>query len=386
MKPSIFIQGLNVPPKKTIFDIISIFPVKQVNLIEYPTTRYQGSKRKILSWIYNAIKDLKFETALDAFGGSSSVSYLLKKMNKAVTYNDKLRFNYHIGKAIIENSRITISKQDLVSLNSQHENIDYPGIIQKHFKDIYFLQDENAWLDMVTFNIVNMNHYSEDVLQYKKSLAYYALFQASIVKRPFNLFHRRNLNIRTADVERNFGNKSTWDRSFDEYFIRFAEEANSLVFDSGKPCNALNKSALDVDPYGYDLVYLDPPYLRRDGDHESSNYLQCYHFLEGLSNYQIWEELIDFNSRNLRFRNDIDNNDFLTSSIYETYERLITKFQKSTIVLSYKVGGIPSIEFLKRLVKKVKGNVHTCSLHYVYALNKQNGNAKKNREVLIIGI
>lgn len=35
-----------------------------------PSTRYQGSKRKILPWIYDCIKDVGFNTVLDAFGGS----------------------------------------------------------------------------------------------------------------------------------------------------------------------------------------------------------------------------------------------------------------------------------------------------------------------------
>jgi len=360
--------------------------MNEIKLNEFPTTRYQGSKRKILPWIYSAIRDIPFETALDAFGGSSSVSYLFKKMNKAVTYNDKLRFNHLIGKAIIENDSTYLTKNDLSDLFSCHKDINYPKLIQKNFDNIYFLPEENVWLDKLASNIANMNHYPVDELQYKKSLAYYALFQASIIKRPFNLFHRKNLNLRTADVERNFGNKSTWDRSFEEYLMKFALEANSLVFNSGKLCYSKNQSALDIDPYGYDLVYLDPPYLRKDGDHESSNYLRCYHFLEGLSNYNEWEELIDFQSVNHRFKNDKIANDFSLASIYETYEKLITRFRNSIIVLSYKKGGVPSIDFLYKLVKRVKGNAKTHSMHYIYALNHQNGDAEKNREVLIIGL
>ena len=37
-----------------------------------PSTRYQGSKRKILPWIYDCIKDVEFNTVLDVFGGSYS--------------------------------------------------------------------------------------------------------------------------------------------------------------------------------------------------------------------------------------------------------------------------------------------------------------------------
>lgn len=45
-----------------------------------PTTRYQGSKRKILLWIYECMRGYEFHTVLDAFGGSGMVSCLLKRM------------------------------------------------------------------------------------------------------------------------------------------------------------------------------------------------------------------------------------------------------------------------------------------------------------------
>ena len=357
-----------------------------IDFRSFPTTRYQGSKKKILPWLYTSFNELNFHTALDACGGSASVSYLLKKMGKAVTYNDKLHFNYLIGKAIIENQNYQLTSTDLTQLNTKNSAIHYNDLIEKKFKDIYYLSKENEWLDKLTNNIVNMNHYQPNILQYKKALAFYALFQASMIKRPFNLFHRKNLNLRTSDVVRNFGNKTTWEKPFDQYFLKFAREANNLVFDSGNNCRALNQSIFDLDPYGYDLVYIDIPYIRKEGSNESSNYLKCYHFLEGLSKYNEWENIIDFNSINLRLK-DIDvQNDFTKETIHVSVEQILSKFSRNQIVFSYKKGGIPSIQTIVRLMKKFKRNVYTKSLHYKYALNHQNGNAKKNREVLIIGI
>jgi hypothetical protein len=45
--------------------------------------------------------------------------------------------------------------------------------------------------------------------EYKRAIAYSALCQACLAKRPYNLFHRANLYMRTQDVERSFGNKTT---------------------------------------------------------------------------------------------------------------------------------------------------------------------------------
>lgn len=68
----------------------------------FPTTRYRGSKRKILSWIWNNTKDLPFNTVLDLFGGTSVVSLLFKRMGKQVTYNDYSLYDHTTGIAFVE--------------------------------------------------------------------------------------------------------------------------------------------------------------------------------------------------------------------------------------------------------------------------------------------
>jgi adenine-specific DNA-methyltransferase len=60
----------------------------QINCNDFPTTRYQGSKRKLLLWLYKHISPLNFKSVLDVFGGTACVSYLFKIMDKQVTYND----------------------------------------------------------------------------------------------------------------------------------------------------------------------------------------------------------------------------------------------------------------------------------------------------------
>jgi adenine-specific DNA-methyltransferase len=350
-----------------------------------PTTRYQGSKRKLLPWIYGVLREIEFETVLDAFGGTASVSYLFKRMNKKVTYNDILKFNYHIGKSIIENKNDTLTQEDIQAILSQRKMDVKFNFIEKTFDGYYYTNTENKWLDSVTKNILNMNHYSGCQLENKISLAYFALIQACLIKRPFNLFHRKNLNIRTMDVPRSFGNKTTWDTSFEFFFKKFAGEANTAVFNSGVDCLSLNKSAFEIDGE-YDLVYLDPPYYRHAGGNETSNYTKIYHFLEGLVSYNNWDDLIDYRTINRRMKTGIHDDELDIRNIKNKFEQLVHNFYKSKIVISYKYGGVPSIDWIIKLLKKNNKSVYTHSKHYKYALNHQNGDAKKNREVLIVGI
>ena len=183
-----------------------------------PTTRYQGSKRKIADWIYSSVKKVKFNTVLDVFGGTGVISYLFKKMNKNITYNDYLDFNYKIGLSIIENKSVRFSRHDVENLFINSNQIESPGFIDAVFKGIYYPTKENIWLDSIVTNLYSFNSYDEEILKYKKAIAFNALFQSCLCKRPFNLFHRKNLNLRRKRVGRSFGNKITWEKPFDELF------------------------------------------------------------------------------------------------------------------------------------------------------------------------
>ena len=123
----------------------------------FPSTRYQGSKGKLIEWIWGQIADLDFETCLDAFGGTGSVAYRLKQAGKSVTYNDVLKFNYHIGEALIANSTVRLSLQDVQTLLYRHSHTQYSTFIQDNFHDIYFTDTENAWLDQ-TIATVSYTH------------------------------------------------------------------------------------------------------------------------------------------------------------------------------------------------------------------------------------
>lgn len=110
-----------------------------------PTTRYQGSKRKILPWLYECMKGYEFHTVLDAFGGSGMVSCLLKRMGKRVTYNDLFRFNQMIGQSVVENNRTLLTDNDVNYILTNEG--DGGTFISENFGGIYYLDEENQWLD-----------------------------------------------------------------------------------------------------------------------------------------------------------------------------------------------------------------------------------------------
>jgi adenine-specific DNA-methyltransferase len=339
---------------------------------EFPSTRYQGSKAKLVDWIWEQIADLDFTTCLDAFGGTGAVAYRLKRAGKRVTYNDLLRFNYYIGLALIENKRVRLSPEEVDWLLLRHPEIAYPHFVQGNFPDIYFTDEENAWIDQTMTNIRQLTD------PYKFALAFFALCQACIIKRPYNLFHRKNLYLRFAEVERSFGNKTTWDRPFDEWFPVFAMEANRAVFDNGQANRALNYDAVDV-PGEYDLVYIDTPYVSKQGT--PVDYPAFYHFLEGLTMYDEWGEHIDLGSKHRRLKPQPSE---WTDKrrIHAAFERLFRRYQESILVVSYRSDGIPSESELAFLLKRYKRHVRVEPFGpYQYVLSTN----AKSKEILLIG-
>ncbi|GAI02761.1 unnamed protein product, partial [marine sediment metagenome] len=172
---------------------------------------------------------------IDLFGGTGSVSYLFKKMGKTVTYNDYLHFNYLSGVALIENSQFQLEPEDIGFILTDIEGVKYPAFVEETFEGFFFTKEENRWIDRRVKNIKLLrNFYKGKELYFKQALAFHALFQSCLVKRPFNLFHRKNLYIRLNNVERSFGNTYAWAKTFEHYYKKFSAEANSLVFSNGK--------------------------------------------------------------------------------------------------------------------------------------------------------
>ena len=364
-----------------LFDLKKTTPIDFLK--SFPTTRYHGSKRKLVPWYYEHLRGLKFNTALDVFGGSGIVSYLFKKMGKEVYYNDVLKSNYFIGLALIENDEIKLTAMDQKNVLTKRKLKLFEQFVSSNFKDYYYKNIENKWIDMVSNNIHSLNHYTKDILELKKAMAFYALFQSCLVKRPFNLFHRKNLSLRTKKVERSFGNKTTWDTSFSIHFKKFIDEINKFIFSNGKNNKAFNFAINKMPKIKTDLVFIDPPYLSSTHS-ETSNYLKSYHFLEGIARYREWEYLLDRSTFNLRFKEDVDNPWINKDKIIKELSNLFKKFEHSIIVVAYKEPAIPSrIQIVKMLESvKGKGHVKVFAKQYNYALCKKNGSHQK--ELLFI--
>ena len=320
-----------------------------VDLENFPSTRFFGSKRKQLPWVHSAIADLPGQTVLDACGGTGSVSLLLSSLGKDVTYNDVFKFNETSARALLssdpQGTEPELIRSVVESVRPQR------GFIAKNFKGLYFTDDENRWIDGFMSALAAI----EDT-QYRAVLLY-CLFQACLKKRPFNLFHRANLKIRNSKDQVRFGNRTTWETAFPTHILQSHGEllkARSLI---AGPIHVLPCGSAEFVKGVFDIVYLDPPYFHSHRYTES--YLLRYHFLEGLARYDEWPNLFDSSSKIRQFRCDALPHEWRSKADFEQHLlATIDRFRESTVILSYVADAYPSearlLEIFKSCFRKVR--------------------------------
>ncbi len=119
----------------------------------FPSTRYQGSKAKSAKWVIDLLVGLGCKTALDGFGGTGTIAWHLKKAGMSVIYNDALEWNHQVGLAIIENDNIFPDPDVYSRIGETRSGRSYNDFISRTFSGVYYIDEENEWLDIAVQNI-----------------------------------------------------------------------------------------------------------------------------------------------------------------------------------------------------------------------------------------
>lgn len=339
----------------------------------FPGTRYLGSKRKLLGLLAEVFGSIEFDTALDPFCGTGAVAYLLKCLGKQVHASDALEFNAVSARALVVNDHITLEDETDALVSRLPRSRTPPGFIERTFDEVFFERDENRFLDQILPRV----HALQSPL---RDLALHALGQACLSKRPYNLFHRANLSMRRRQVPRSFGNKTTWDTPFPELVHRHAAAADRAVFDSGRRCSADRADIAEVDLSTADLVYLDPPYVSGAGS--GVDYLDYYHFLDGLCHPEGWAERVlhRYKHKPLAGRGQSAWSD--PRRIAPAFEDAIQRCGPAHVVVSYRSDGVPSVEQIAGYLERAGKSVEPIDAgKYTYALSRN----RRSREVVLVG-
>jgi adenine-specific DNA-methyltransferase len=310
----------------------------------FPRLRYMGSKYRLVPQLAEAFADIGGTTALDAFSGSGVVAYTLKALGYAVTASDFLSFPTVIAAATTVNQGVQLSSADVARITGPAA--DGRDFIQQKFEGLYFTAEDRVFLDSAWSHI-------DQLTEEKRALAITALILAAAKKQPRGVFTFTEL--RYDDGRRDLR------LPLRKQFAEAAGAYNAVVFDSGMPCQVKHSDVFELDPAGYDLVYLDPPYAPPRDD---NCYIKRYHFLEGLSVYWDGLKILEHTAtKKLEKRyTPFSYKHTVTDALLTTFER----FADSAIVLSYSSNAVPDAEAIERLLSSVKKRVEVRSVDHRY--------------------
>lgn len=338
-----------------------------------PKTRFQGSKRKYLPFIKSVFDKIDGTNYIDLFSGTGTVSLLLRLMNKNVLSNDILSYNANSARLFVESVTYSeFSSAEIDSILNTKQN-KYTKV-QELYNNIFFNDYENMQIDNFCFNI---GEYPVD----KQVLFRYALGQALIMKRPYNLFHRANLHMRTKDVKRSFGNAKTWETPIEFHMKKTLDEfkkISSTIINrpAGEVLNSDYKSFLSAFSGHVDVIYLDPPYAASND--RAIDYFDFYGFLDVIINYDnIYKCDLQKPHKPIVNHHTKINNSF---SVMKMIDHVIKKFPSSIIVLSYRSDGKPTLDEICEIFKRSGRTHETHREPAKYALSHKNS----SEEIIII--
>jgi DNA adenine methylase len=334
----------------------------------YPSTRFMGSKKKLLPNIFEIVNGLDFDTAIDAFSGSGVVSYMFKTLGKNVIANDHMHMSSTFAKALIENQNVRLSDSQVKKLLTRAPKSD--KFVQTTFKGLYFSQKDCATIDDIRFNLRFIRR-SET-----RSIAMMALIRACMKRRPRGVF--------TYTGDRYNDGRSDLLKSIEEHFIDAVSQINNAVFDNGKMNLASNSDALSLVQQKRSLIYLDPPYYTPKSDNQ---YVRRYHFVEGLA--RDWNGVdIQEHTQTKKFKSyetPFSNRD----GALEAFERIFKTFKHSIILVSYSSNALPTLQEIVETMSKYKSDVSVVPVNHRYSFGNQGNKVGDNRnsvkEYLFLG-
>lgn len=335
----------------------------------FPQPQYLGSKYKHLDFIRECLPT-HIKSVADAFAGSQSVAYFFKQNGYQVYTNDFLSFSHKIGQSLVENKRFKLSSDDIEILLRENQNPNDFSLMRELFTDIFFKEEESAFLDSFRSNI-------ESLSKEKQPLAF-SIINRSITRKVTmgHFAHTSALNY--AKNEDRIKRNPNLIRPIKDIFLNLIQPYNNSIFDNLQDNKSYNLDAIefvDLIKDKVDLIYFDPPYC---GSH--ADYQAFYHLLETYTQY--WKDK-DFINGTKRYSPKKYSGFDTKADILPSFEKLFdTALQIPYWIISYNDRSFPSIDMMKELAGKYK-NIEIKEKSYQNSVGGK-GSVKGSKEILLV--
>lgn len=351
---------VNVPPRPRFSIKLAPEPINEQTAL-YPATRYMGSKNKLLTQIWAVASQFEFDTAIDLFGGSGVVSYMMKAQGKRVISNDYMAMAATYAKAMVENNKVLLSPLEARKL----VDTDWDGddFVQQTFAGLYFTDEDNAFIDNLRAGIAQIKN------PYKRAIAMSALMRTCMKKRPRGIF--------TYVGDRYDDGRKDLAIGFREHFLDAVQLVNGAVFDNGQQNRARHGDAMTVAAAENSLVYIDPPYYSPLSDNE---YVRRYHFVEGLA--RDWEG-VEIQEHTLTKKFKSYPTPFSSRvGAADAFDKLFRRHRNNLLVVSYSSNSQPGLDEMVGIMSRYKKHVEVVPVDYRYSFGTHGHKVGDNKNVV----
>lgn len=351
---------VNIPPRPR-FDMTLVPPPLTAQALQFPSTRFMGSKNKLLTQIWGVASQFEYEDVVDLFSGSGVVGYMFKAHGKAVVSNDYMTMSSTFAKAMIENKDVMLSEQEALSLVDGNYPSD--GFVAQKFAGLYYPDEENRLIDSLRAGIPKIRN------PYKRAIAMSALIRTCLKKRPRGIF--------TYVGHRYDDGRKDLTKSFRQQFLEAVTAINTAVFDNGRLNRARNGDAMTVKPVRNSLIYIDPPYYSPLSDNE---YVRRYHFVEGLA--RDWQG-VEMQEHTLTKKFKSYPTPFSSrKGAAEAFDALFKRFRNNVLLVSYSSNSQPTLDEMTSIMARYKRHVEVVPVDYRYSFGNQGHKVGDNKNLV----
>lgn len=225
---------------------------------------YFGGKRRLVGEIFKRLPpSSRAPVFLDAFLGGGAVSLYAKARGYKVFCNDIAERSFIVGKSLIENSRVKITKKDILRLFMKNGNGRQGTVhfIEDHFVPRFIEKKHAEFLDNA---FLNLNLFEGT----KRHLMKFLLVKYIFLMMPWSQFTATSFweSINTKDydrvkrqyISRNF---RILNKPIKVALEDCADFINSAIFGNGKENRAYQMDVFEfLKEAEGDIIYFDPPY------------------------------------------------------------------------------------------------------------------------------
>ena len=314
--------------------------------------KYTGSKLKLLPQILNIANELKVETILDGFAGTTRVSQVFAKSGYEVISSDISEWSYIFGICYLKNKKSKQYYEEIIKyLNSLPPkkgwfSENYGGVVGENGSAIQEDGTKRVWQ---LHNTMKLDAIREEIDNLKLDEVTKAVVLTSLI-------------LALDKVDNTLGHFTSYLKKFSPRSYQNMELKVPEIFINEKDNQVIKDDIFNVvENIEVDLAYFDPPY-------GSNNEKMPPSRVRYNSYYHIWKTIILNDKPELfgKAKRRKDSSDLVSSSPFEEFrkdengeylavkaiDKLIKNTKAKYIALSYSSGGRATSEQLNQILNK----------------------------------